>query len=409
MPERAKPVPAATNEASRLGESCGAPRGGTRKFWRWVVRSTEFRPWARSRGVRGSLVPSGRTPSIASRLRWKSSLEGLKVRVDHPPRPPREACARAPRSGRTGCPASVLKSARRGYCSPLAVELAVGPANVHLEPGGRLDRGAVADRTEAVEVRLHVRGARRVLRALRQRLSALARLEPRPEGGVDAVAEVEVEVPGFEVFVDVREVQVGAARRVPAPDVDQPEGLEVGDRRLSCVCVCVDVKPRRAVPSRGSGRPLGPPPRSPSASAGSSRRRSHRPGTPSDARQLEQVARLVEERLRAVSDVLALVAADRSATSLASGMASSGSLGKRLASSSADTGCSVLRGPEVDGNVHARELRDVTPEMREPQAAVTARPAGVTSARRFRARSARARASRAAADRRGAARLGASR
>src|SRR5262245_32818950 len=53
-------------------------RGGTRKFWRWVVRSTELKPWFRSRDSSGSF-PSGSTPSIARRLRWKSSLVGLKT------------------------------------------------------------------------------------------------------------------------------------------------------------------------------------------------------------------------------------------------------------------------------------------------------------------------------------------
>src|SRR4029450_2084953 len=54
-------------------------RGGTRKFWRWVVRSTEFRPCRRERGSSGRSVPSGSLPSIARRFRRKSSLDGLKV------------------------------------------------------------------------------------------------------------------------------------------------------------------------------------------------------------------------------------------------------------------------------------------------------------------------------------------
>src|SRR5581483_3008457 len=54
-------------------------RGGTRKFWRCVVRSTELKPWARERGESGSLTPPGSTPSIASRPRLKSSLVGLKT------------------------------------------------------------------------------------------------------------------------------------------------------------------------------------------------------------------------------------------------------------------------------------------------------------------------------------------
>src|SRR5262249_34048140 len=54
-------------------------RGGTRKFCRCVVLSTELSPWPRAPGWIGSRVPSGRTPSIARRLRRKSSLVGLKT------------------------------------------------------------------------------------------------------------------------------------------------------------------------------------------------------------------------------------------------------------------------------------------------------------------------------------------
>src|SRR5207245_224841 len=68
-----------TVHASSASGKLRCRRGGTRKFWRCVVRRIELNPWLRSRGASGSL-PSGRTPSIASRLRWKSSLDGLKVR-----------------------------------------------------------------------------------------------------------------------------------------------------------------------------------------------------------------------------------------------------------------------------------------------------------------------------------------
>src|SRR5581483_7558156 len=63
--------------SARGNERC--TRGGTRKFWRWVVVSTELKPCPRSFGSNGSLTPSGSTPSIARRLRWKSSLVGLKT------------------------------------------------------------------------------------------------------------------------------------------------------------------------------------------------------------------------------------------------------------------------------------------------------------------------------------------
>ena len=44
-------------------------RGGTRKFCRWVVRRTELKPSPRACGWKPRFVPSGRTPSIASRPR----------------------------------------------------------------------------------------------------------------------------------------------------------------------------------------------------------------------------------------------------------------------------------------------------------------------------------------------------
>src|SRR6478609_4667581 len=47
-------------------------RGGTRKFCRRVVRRMLFKPWPSARGSNGSVVPSGRTPSIALRTRSKS-------------------------------------------------------------------------------------------------------------------------------------------------------------------------------------------------------------------------------------------------------------------------------------------------------------------------------------------------
>src|SRR4029077_16189782 len=69
----------ATDHSSSASGNDRCRRGGTRKFWRCVVRRIELNPWPRSRGANGSFVPSGRTPSIARRPRLKSSLEGLKT------------------------------------------------------------------------------------------------------------------------------------------------------------------------------------------------------------------------------------------------------------------------------------------------------------------------------------------
>src|SRR5207344_2456272 len=54
-------------------------RGGTRKFCRRVVRRMLLKPCPSARGGNGSVVPSGSTPSIALRTRWKSSLVGEKT------------------------------------------------------------------------------------------------------------------------------------------------------------------------------------------------------------------------------------------------------------------------------------------------------------------------------------------
>ena len=69
-------------------------------------------------GIERQLRPSGRTPSIASRLRWKSSLVGLNTTKWSP------AAGRAPHlvdvrggAGEEGL-SSVLKSARWGIAVP---------------------------------------------------------------------------------------------------------------------------------------------------------------------------------------------------------------------------------------------------------------------------------------------------
>src|SRR5207253_6600805 len=70
---------AACRHASSASGNERCSRGGTMKFCRCVVFSTALIPWPREPGGKASFVPSGSTPSIASRLRWKSSLVGLKT------------------------------------------------------------------------------------------------------------------------------------------------------------------------------------------------------------------------------------------------------------------------------------------------------------------------------------------
>src|SRR5207244_1323905 len=107
---------AAGHNSARGNERCR--RGGTRKFWRCVVVSTELIPCARPRGGSSSFVPSGRCPSMANRLRAKSSLEGLKTTKCTP------ACASLLNLSRAGVAvhanglSSVLKSARCGIAVP---------------------------------------------------------------------------------------------------------------------------------------------------------------------------------------------------------------------------------------------------------------------------------------------------
>src|SRR6185503_18587251 len=93
-------------------------RGGTRKFWRWVVRRIELNPWPRSRGANGSFVPSGSTPSIARRPRLKSSLDGLKTTKWTPAAAPSVMPSRSGAALQANGLSSVLKSARCGIAVP---------------------------------------------------------------------------------------------------------------------------------------------------------------------------------------------------------------------------------------------------------------------------------------------------
>ena len=203
-------------------------RGGTMKFWRCVVESTELKPCSRARGLNG-IFPPGSTPSIARRLRRKSSPVGLKTTKWTP------AAGSAPissaRSDHANGLSSVLKSARTGIAVPFRVHRPVLGDVIRLQPRRRLDRRAVADSPGAPVVTTHVRLGRDVLRALPHRLRSLAALQVRPERRRDALVEVEVEVPRLDVLVDVRQVHVRAVTEVVAvAQVDVAERLEVRDR-----------------------------------------------------------------------------------------------------------------------------------------------------------------------------------
>src|SRR5204863_7661727 len=77
----------------------------------------------------------------------------------------------------------------------LAVDLAVVADRVALQPRGRLDRRAVADPAAAAEVPLDAARTAGPRRALGDRLYVLADFHARPEDGIDALLEVEVEKP----------------------------------------------------------------------------------------------------------------------------------------------------------------------------------------------------------------------
>src|SRR5205807_4004661 len=100
-----------------------------------------------------------------------------------------------------------------------------------LQPRRRLDGGAVPDASLRHEVALdaanRVDAARRLRHGRRSLTYAALR---RPERRRDALAEVEVEIPGLEVLEDVRHVHARALAEVAArAQVDEAEGLVVGD------------------------------------------------------------------------------------------------------------------------------------------------------------------------------------
>src|SRR5262249_38786280 len=71
------------------------------------------------------------------------------------------------------------------------------------EPRRRLDRSAVSDAPGVAELSLDARVARHVPRALRDGLRVLRHVEPGTKGRLDALGEVEVEVPRLEILEHV--------------------------------------------------------------------------------------------------------------------------------------------------------------------------------------------------------------
>ena len=252
----------------------------------------------------------GSTPSIASRLRWKSSLVGLKTTkwspgdglVAHPV----PLGARAPEE-------RVVERVEVGAVRnrrALRVQRPVGGHDVLLQPRGRLDRG----------------GYGRSRRGAGSPCSTCARRRPRPRGPaapsasplappgrgrnvvVHPLGEVEVEVPRLEVLEEVRERHVRAASEVAAPrQVDVAERLEVGDprrpepgtlgggeaekelRRVRDQLGARDAGGERHPLRQAACRPSKPPPGEALA----------------HARHRERALELGEDRLRALLDVLA--------------------------------------------------------------------------------------------------------
>ena len=147
---------------------------------------------------------------------------------------------------------------------------------------------------------------------------------------------------------------------------------------------CVDVNRERAVPCRACRLRPGCRRASPSAwEAGEPEPPSPPDESPPDARgDLEQPFHLLDERRRRSDHVRERVAAGRDAESFCSSVTSSGSLGKRIASSSADRGSPAARRAPVDGQV-VREVppvgesgHTVTEVRKRPQPTVTPRPDG---------------------------------
>ena len=230
------------------------------------------------------------------------------------------------------------------------------------------------------------RGRLDVVRPLRDRQRRLVDVEPGPERRVDALAMVEVQVPGLEVLVQVREVHARALREVPArSEVDEAERLEVRDPRAARgPAFCVDVKPRNSSAVSGIRSAPGTP-----AAVAICFGRLFAPSKPPPTNPLRMlVTRKMpsssSNSVFAPSSMWSRRSLRRStATWFSSSRVSAGSLGKRIASASARTvffWVAVAR--RSTGRWRAAWPRDVAVEVRQPQATVTPSPAGVRSYRR---------------------------
>ena len=153
---------------------------------------------------------------MARRVRWKSSLVGVKTAKW---RPRRWFVALTVARG-VGAPKErvverVEVRALR-LRRPLGIADAVAPDDVGLEAGGRLHHRAVSDRTVTACVGRVGARADGVARFLRNRLGTLVDFHAGTERGRDALGEVEVQVPRLDVFEDVRDVMAVPPRKYPS-------------------------------------------------------------------------------------------------------------------------------------------------------------------------------------------------
>ena len=143
-------------------------------------------PAADFRSRRRDVVPSGMTPSIASRVRRKSSLVGLNTTKWSPARGSSENASRPSYAVQKNGLSSVLKSARCGTAVPFAYRVPSAPDHVAVETRGGLDR-ARSDRSAGARVVVSYRApALHVVGALCDRLRLRGDVQPGPERRVEA-------------------------------------------------------------------------------------------------------------------------------------------------------------------------------------------------------------------------------
>ena len=160
-------------------------RGGTRKFWRCVVRSTELKPWPRSRGSNGSFVPSGQHAVHREAV----AVEVVARRVEDDEVDARRR-RRSPMPSRSGSRAPGERVVERVEVGPVRDRRALAGRPCRRrrrtscgEPRRRLDRRAVADLLRCARSRARTFAlGRHVARALRAR-SASPRRRPSARAG----------------------------------------------------------------------------------------------------------------------------------------------------------------------------------------------------------------------------------